>query len=184
MPPLYANLSKNNTVPSVSGGILWADEVNKVFYQYGGEFTSDSPSDFTLFSYDTILNQWNQTDTPNDIQRVSWGAGVAVNDRAEGYYLGGYLSSKSVPGWGGNPFTTSGLIKYDMVGNRWTNNTGPDNVGKAEGVMVYLPASDGGLLVYFGGILDPYRNGTVIGVSLTNIGFPHCESIGYMLILE
>jgi len=91
MPQLHANLSKNGSIPDVSGGVIWADEVNKVLYLYGGEF-QDSPEEFTLWAYDIVLNQWNQTeDTANGIQRVSWGAGVAVNDRAEGYYLGGLL---------------------------------------------------------------------------------------------
>lgn len=33
--------------------------------------------------------------------------------------------------------------------------------------MLYLPASDQGLLIYFGGILDPYRNGTVVGSAMS-----------------
>ncbi|KAF1991092.1 hypothetical protein K402DRAFT_323651, partial [Aulographum hederae CBS 113979] len=163
MPPLHANLTKNSTVPNVSGGTLWADEVNKVLHAYGGEF-SGSPEDFTLWSYDTILDQWNQTDTPQSIQRAAWGAGVAVNERAEGYYMGGWLSNQTMPGWNGAPFATSTLIRYDMVGNTWQNMSGPaDGIGRAEGVMVFLPASDAGLLIYFGGILDTSRNGTVQG---------------------
>jgi len=54
------------------------------------------------------------------------------------------LSNRTVPGWTGDPKITSTLIKYDMAGNVWTNNTGPDAIGRAEGVMVYLPASDQG----------------------------------------
>ncbi|KAK5129991.1 hypothetical protein BJ546DRAFT_1059827 [Cryomyces antarcticus] len=163
MPQLHANLSKNSSVPDVSGGVLWADEVNKVLYLYGGEFQS-SPEDFTLWAYDVILDQWNRsTADTSHIQRVSRGAGVAINDRAEGYYLGGWLSNLTVPGWSGPPVATSNLIKYDMIGNVFTNNSGPDTTGRAEGVMVYLPASDRGLLVYFGGILDPYKNGTTVG---------------------
>jgi hypothetical protein len=39
-----------------------------------------------------------------------------------------------------------------MVANLWTNDTGPDFVGRAEGVMVNIPAHRQGLLVYFGGV--------------------------------
>ncbi|KAK5013024.1 hypothetical protein LTR39_003853 [Cryomyces antarcticus] len=56
-----------------------------------------------------------------------------------------------------------------MIGNVFTNNSGPDTTGRAEGVMVYLPASERGLLVYFGGILDPYKNGTTVGSAMSTI---------------
>ena len=56
-PPQYANLTKNSSIPAVAGGVLWQDEVNKVFWLYGGEFAS-APSKFALWGYDVILNQW------------------------------------------------------------------------------------------------------------------------------
>lgn len=172
MPQLYSNLSKNSTVPDVSGGILWADEVNKIFYQYGGEFQG-SPEDFSLWAYDIILDQWNQTSTSSaqqsNIQRVAWGSGVAVNEIAMGYYLGGWLSNSTVPGWGGDAMMTSTFVQYDMIANDWTNNTGPDSTGRAEGAMVFLPASDRGLLIYFGGIMDQFGNGTVMGSNMSTI---------------
>ena len=52
-----------------------------------------------------------------------------------------------------------------MVNNFWTNNTGPDTIGRAEGVMVTIPASKQGLLVYFGGVAFPYENATEVPVS-------------------
>lgn len=39
-----------------------------------------------------------------------------------------------------------------MDTNSWSNDTGPDDIGRAEGVMVHIPAGDGGMLVYLGGI--------------------------------
>jgi hypothetical protein len=30
MPELFDNLTKNNTIPDVAGGILWTDDVNKI----------------------------------------------------------------------------------------------------------------------------------------------------------
>jgi hypothetical protein len=84
MPTQYANLSKNSSIPDVAGGILWADEVNKIFYLYGGEFSS-TPQDFQLWGYDVILNQWNLSAPSNmPVERLSYGAGVAVNELALG----------------------------------------------------------------------------------------------------
>ena len=152
MPQLYANLSKNATIPDLSGGVLWADEVNKRFYLYGGEYNvadGITPNPLTLLSYDTIYNQWDNFGPPNmAINSVSWGGGVGISELGQGYMLGGWLSNATVPGWSGGPIATSTLIQYDMDTGVWTNSTGPDTVPKAEGVMLYLPASNNGLLVY------------------------------------
>jgi hypothetical protein len=169
MPQLYANLSKNSTVPAVSGGILWADNVNKIFYQFGGEYEHTPQALGSIFQYDALINRWSEVDVRDDAQRPAWGAGVSVEDRAEGYYLGGWLSNRTIPGWAGMPQASSNLIRYDMIGNTFSNITGPNNTGRAEGVMVYLPAGEEGLLVYFGGILDPFHNGTVIPSPLSEI---------------
>jgi hypothetical protein len=167
MPALSANLSKNATVPDVSGGILWADDVNEVFYLYGGEYPL-VPDDFALWAYDVPLNQWNLTTQPTsstDVLRVAWGAGTTIDAMAEGYYYGGYLNNQTTPGWNAPPLATSNLVIYDMIANRFTNNTGPDSVGRAEGVMVTIPASRQGLLIYFGGVSFPYANSTEVAVS-------------------
>lgn len=168
MPKQHANLTKNSSVPAVAGGTLWQDEVNKVFWLYGGEFQS-APSSFELWGYDVILNQWNLSDagaaSTSPIQRVSYGAGVSVNEIGRGYYYGGYLNNLTNPLWSGPQIATSNLIIFDMDDNKLTNNTGYDNMGRAEGTMVYLPASGAGLLVYFGGATFPYANETAVGVS-------------------
>lgn len=170
MPMQYANLSKNSTVPDVAGGILWADEVNKVFWLYGGEF-STAPSSFQLWGYDVILNQWNlstpSTTSSSTVKRVSYGAGTTIG--GNGYYYGGYLNNLTNPLWGGPPLATSNLVIFDMDDNTLTNNTGPDNTGRAEGVMVSIPASAGGMLVYFGGVAFPYGNSTEVPVDMTEI---------------
>ena len=139
-----------------------------VFYQFGGEL-QDAPQPATLWSFDAILNQWNDTNVPDDISRLSWGAGVAVNERAEGYYFGGWQNNLTTSGWKGVPIASSSLIRYNMADRSFTNNTGPDGIGKAEGVLLFLPASDNGLLLYFGGVLDPYINGTIVGSPMNNI---------------
>jgi hypothetical protein len=168
MPQEYDNLTKGSIVPSVQGGVLWADPVNKLFYLYGGEYYQTSPDSFTLWTYDILYNTWNASSSNNvQIQRASFGAGVADEANAIGYYYGGYLSNASVPAWGSVPMPTANLVIYDMIKNSWTNNTGPDSIPRAEGVMIYLPVSDGGMLVYFGGLQFPYGPGnyTATGVS-------------------
>jgi hypothetical protein len=155
MPNEYENLTKPATAPSVSGGILWPDTVNKRFYLYGGEFNGVAPPAYETWEYDAIALNWSQA-TPDvtqaSIQRASYGAGVAVEDRALAYHYGGWLSNNSVAGWATDPLALSTFLEYDMIRNTWTNNTGPDTTGRAEGIMVYIPASDGGMLVYLGGI--------------------------------
>lgn len=174
MPKLYANLSKNNSIPDVSGGYLWPDEVNKKFYLFGGEYFQEpvAPS-FILYSYDVLNNYWESLGPAQQasINSVSFGAGATVPDKGQGYYYGGWLSNNSVPGWGGGPpVATTGMVRYDMASNSWTNGTGPnDNVRRAEGSMVYIPAGDGGMLVYFGGVTDPWGNGTVAGQPMSQI---------------
>jgi hypothetical protein len=44
------------------------------------------------------------------------------------------------------------MLVYNMLDHRFSTQSGPDLVSRAEGVMLYLPAGDAGLLIYFGGI--------------------------------
>ncbi|KAJ8060016.1 hypothetical protein OCU04_011627 [Sclerotinia nivalis] len=170
MPQLHANLSKNASIPDVSGGVLWGDEVNKRFYLFGGDYFGTSPSSPNLYSYDILYNQWENFGPPNNgVTSVSYGMGVGISDLGQGYMLGGWQSNASIPGWSGPPIATSGMIKYDYQMGTWTNNTGPDQFGRAEGVMLYLPASRIGVLVYFGGIQTPYNNQTVVASPMNQI---------------
>jgi len=67
-------LAKNETVPSVHGGILWSDTANKVIYQYGGEYGNGKPDDFRLWYYDIVYNTWNISNASvTGINRASWG---------------------------------------------------------------------------------------------------------------
>ncbi|KAK3671861.1 hypothetical protein LTR78_008227 [Recurvomyces mirabilis] len=171
-PTEYANLSKPANVPSVQGGILWADTINKIFYLYGGEYnwTTAPPAQYNLWAYDAVYNTWNASSSEglNGVQAVSFGAGVAVDDRALGFYYGGWLSNASVLGWNGNRLAQPGLLRYDMIANSWSNNSFYDNIPRAEGVMVYIPASDAGMLVYFGGV-QQMSNGSYTGVPMNQI---------------
>ncbi|KAH6866037.1 hypothetical protein B0T10DRAFT_612002 [Thelonectria olida] len=161
MPQIHGGLSKNASVPSVHGGALWADDVNYRLFLFGGEFYSDNPTTLSVMSYDIWYDQWDDFGPPPaGIQPVSYGASTSVMERGEGYYYGGYLSNASVLGWSGYRRATSDLVRYKMDGNSWTKLAGPDHIKRAEGVMTFIPASDSGMLVYFGGAQD--RNGTLI----------------------
>lgn len=155
MPQPYANLSKNASIPSVNGGVLWPDEVNKRLYLFGGEFYDEKPWEFSLYAYDVLNDKWDDFGSPKstDIVPLSYGAGLSLSNRGEAYYYGGWMNNSTDAQWGDSPgIPTSYMLSYNMDDNTWTNTTGPDDVGRAEGVMVYIPAGDAGLLVYFGGI--------------------------------
>lgn len=180
MPQLYSNLSKNDTIPSVHGGVLWPDTVNKRVYQFGGEFRAgERPAPLDgLHAYDVLSDQWDHFASDDDgadgpdatvLHRTSYGAGVSISERAEGYWYGGWVSGRTEDEWGTGRAATSYLVKYEMDRNRWTNTSGPDDVGRAEGAMVYLPAGDAGLLVYFGGLRDEHGNGTAEGQPLDEV---------------
>ncbi|KAE8448886.1 hypothetical protein EG329_008682 [Mollisiaceae sp. DMI_Dod_QoI] len=167
MPQLHATNYKNATIPDVTGGILWEDNINKRFYLYGGEYLNDglSPSAVNLWSFDAIYNYWVSFGAPSvtaQISGVSYAGHVAVSEVGQGFALGGWMSNATVPNWSGGPVASSALIKYDMGSNTWTNNSGPDSTPRAEGAMVYIPASDHGLLIYFGGVTAPYYNSSII----------------------
>ncbi|KAK7908278.1 hypothetical protein PG985_015581 [Apiospora marii] len=174
MPQLYEGPAKDPSIPIVHGGILWGDQVNKRFYLFGGEYTPDQPppadSAASLHAYDVAGNRWESMERPpSAISAVSYGAGVAVSERGEGYYYGGWLNNASNPGWTGPRAATTGLVKYDMDANEFKPLLGPtDGIKRAEGVMVYLPISDRGMLVYFGGVQDP-GNGSSIGQPMDTI---------------
>ncbi|KAK0703926.1 hypothetical protein B0T26DRAFT_744582 [Lasiosphaeria miniovina] len=162
MPPQYATLSKNATVPSVSGGVLWADAVNKRLYLFGGDHRqAPPPARATLYGYDILHDQWDASAPADTITPTSYGAGVSVAGRGEAYYYGGWASNASAAGWGpGPPRASSRLVRYAMDANAWSSLAGPDAVARADGAMVYIPAGGAGMLVYLGGSADLHGNGT------------------------
>ncbi|KAF2635076.1 hypothetical protein P280DRAFT_511495 [Massarina eburnea CBS 473.64] len=162
-------LTNNDSVPAVQGGILWPDASNKIIYLYGGEYNNGKPEEFRLWFYDIVYNTWNVSNaSTTDVSRASWGAGVAVQDRALGYYYGGWLSETSVPDYQGNT-PLKDMLVYDMLGNSFRNQSGPDDIPRAEGVMLYLPAGDGGILIYLGGLRGSDTNETMTSQSMTEI---------------
>lgn len=157
------NDSQGPDVPSVSGGVLWPDTVNKYFYLFGGEYETPEAAKgkdskgVDLWQFDTLYNNWTKTKPHSTQYGVKWpafGAG-AVHEDGSAYYYGGYLTNKSTSEWNGKPWMLNSLLRYDMKSTEWANTT-QDVTPRAEGTLQYIPASDAGMLVYFGGVeTDP-----------------------------
>lgn len=167
--PAQYGLDKNDSVPSVVGGVLWADEANKIIYQYGGDYGNEKPEPFKLWLYDVAYKTWNiSVAATMSIQRASWGAGAVAQDEGKGYYYGGWLTNLSVPTYNSRTALKNMLV-YNMLDHSFKNQSGPDGVARAEGAMVYLPAGDKGLMVYFGGVQLPFNNSTLQASPMTDI---------------
>ncbi|KAF8860177.1 hypothetical protein BDZ45DRAFT_545669, partial [Acephala macrosclerotiorum] len=163
-PQLNISLNKDpNVVPTVQGGALWGDNVKKRFYLFGGALLKGLPQQFHLFSYDIPSDKWNDLGPPSATVQpniTSYSAGVGISETGEGYYYGGWVSNTSMQGWTQPPAMTSNLYRYEYDTNKFTGASAPDKFPRAEGALLWIPAGDTGLLVYIGGILDPYGNGT------------------------
>ncbi len=142
-------------VPSVSGGVLWPDITNKLFYLFGGEHNEVKLAEqfTTLWFYDVIYNTWNHTSSSPALYNIAWpafGSGT-VTDSGTVYYYGGYLSNKTTPKFNRDPKMLSSLITYNMNTGTWLNKS-DDTIARAEGILQYLPVSASGMLLYFGGL--------------------------------
>ncbi|KAF8448105.1 hypothetical protein BDZ91DRAFT_812848, partial [Kalaharituber pfeilii] len=177
LPALDPPLSKPSTVPSVVGGQLWADAANGRLFMFGGEFPKDvdpSPVPRGIWMYDTWNDAWTLLEedpsTKNyEMSRPSFGMGAAVEHEGRAYYLGGWIGERSMPGWKGPKIASGSMVIYDMVENTWRNESGPrPDLPRAEGVLLFVPAGDKGLLVSFGGMYT-HRNGTVEPAPMSDI---------------
>lgn len=156
MPQLVNNLTKPLDVPSVVGGALWADQVNEKLYLFGGEYPDGVPSGNSdpsaLWTYDPWKDGWSKVPMNSKYSRPSFGASVSVEEIGTGFYLGGWLDAQNTPGWTGDKFALNTLMSYDMTNNVLQNLTGPAGDPRVEGVLLYVPAGDKGMLVSFGGM--------------------------------
>ena len=70
------------------------------------------------------------------------------------------IVTHQIRGWPTNAFRSdeeattalSTMIVYNMLNHTFSTQSRPDQIGRAEGVMLYIPADDAGLLMYFGAI--------------------------------
>lgn len=152
--PLRADSVQSLEVPSVSGGVLWPDHANKLFYLFGGAYDDGKVKDFTdLWFFDTIYNTWNKTlpdGSQADIRWPAYGAS-AMTDEGVAYYYGGYLRNDTDPRWKADPLMLNSLVSFDTKTKKWDNHTYNDTP-RAQGNLHYIPASHRGMLVYIGGI--------------------------------
>lgn len=129
---------------------------------FGGEDTSGlTTSDFTLHSYDIAYNKWDNYGEPDigSLKIASYGAGVGISETGQGYYYGGWITNASMKGWTQGKTMSSAFYKFEYDTNKTTApNTPDDGLPRAEGAMVWIPAGDSGLLVYFGGLVDSNKN--------------------------
>ncbi|KAG8422309.1 hypothetical protein J3459_010463 [Metarhizium acridum] len=153
-------------IPTVSGGALWGDDVNKRFYLYGGDWnTGYAREPYRLLSYDILYDTWDDFGAPSinpPPEIASYGAGVGVSETGNGYYYGGWVSNASMSGWSESRTMSSNFYSYAYETGTFTQAAGPDNNTRAEGAMVWIPAGDTqGLLVYMGGVVSNSGSGTV-----------------------
>ncbi|EAA28598.1 hypothetical protein GE21DRAFT_4679 [Neurospora crassa] len=185
MPPLLSTSPpKNSSVPSVHGAALWADQLNKRLYLFGGEPPPSLPTSNyylpSLWSFDAVSEGWGLVapkNNPNQVKidGVSYGAGASVEERGEGYYFGGWITDSSTGNSTG--VASGGLVKFDFDEGQWSRNEGPDQdehakVGWAEGAMVFIPIGDGGMLVYFGGLMQSQSEDDKKSGNMTTEGQP------------
>ncbi|KAH7400836.1 hypothetical protein DE146DRAFT_781627 [Phaeosphaeria sp. MPI-PUGE-AT-0046c] len=167
LPSIHYAPSKQHQVPAVSGGTLWADEINSRFYAFGGYHSDGAPPAFKTWTYDTSQNKWETVDTLGDTASyVAHGMSAIAPDSGRAFYLGGYHDSTTDVGWTASKRYTTNLVEFDMVSRQYTNRSGPDNYGRGEGLMVFVPASNTGLLIYFGGVV---QTATVANTALASM---------------
>ncbi|PVH94020.1 hypothetical protein DM02DRAFT_694321 [Periconia macrospinosa] len=173
-PDLNISLNKNDSIPTVHGGVLWGDDVNKRFYLYGGEWNLGySQEPYHILSYDILYDKWDDFGTPNlkpPPNIASYGAGVGVSQTGMGYYYGGWISNASMSGWTQPRKMSSSFYTYAYDTNTFTQAAVPDKSPRAEGAMVWIPVGDYlGIIVYMGGMVMPYGNDTVAPQPLDEI---------------
>ncbi|EME89485.1 uncharacterized protein MYCFIDRAFT_26780 [Pseudocercospora fijiensis CIRAD86] len=172
-PQEYANLSKDTNIPSLVGGAIWADEVNRKFFLFGGEYrnaTAQSvPLSFNnIYWYDTLSDQWSTNDTTTSgIDPPSYGASTVDQNQGIAYYYGGWSSNATISG-DANAAMQNTFLSYDLVHNTFNKHAFWDDTPRAEGGMFYIPAGDSGMLVYFGGI-QQNSSGDTSGIPMDTI---------------
>jgi hypothetical protein len=162
--------------PIVAGGALWADTINSKLFAFGGYFPESTPVPFqtwSMYESSSGSRSWKTETVQGDtMSYVAHGMAAIAQDAGVGYYLGGYLDEGTIPGWNTERMYTSSLVSFDMVAGNYVNATGPDGMGRGEGLMIFMPASTAGILVYFGGLIQDWETGTVDAVS------SNCSNLG------
>jgi hypothetical protein len=155
---------KNTSIPTIAGGTLWPDAVNSAFYPFGGYFPESPPQKFVTRLYNAAQQAWFSTPAPDNISYVAYGMSALAEDAGVGYYLGGYHDNGTHEGWSSGRLYTSNLVSFDMNTRTYSNQSGPDQSVRGEGLMLFIPASTSGLLIYFGGVTQDHLTHEISGV--------------------
>jgi hypothetical protein len=155
---------KNTSTLTIAGGALWSDAINNIIYSFGGYFPESPPQRFVSRIYNAAQQAWFFTSAPDDISYVAYGMSALAEDSGVGYYLGGYHDNKTQEGWSSARLCTSTLVSFDMNTRTYSNQSGPDQSGRGEGLMVFIPALTSGLLIYFGGVVQDQITYEISGV--------------------
>ena len=152
--------------PNLAGGVLWADDVNGKFYAFGGYFPTGTPTRFDTWVFNDVEGSWSTEEMHGDsMAYVAHGMSAVAPDAGMAYYLGGYKDKQTHEGWPTSRTYMSQLITFNMLTGEYSNHSGPDNFGRGEGHMAFIPASWAGVLVYFGGVMQDPATGVISGVS-------------------
>jgi hypothetical protein len=166
MPKMTIAPPKNSTIPALAGGALWSDAINDKFYTFGGYFPASDPIPFQTWAFHDAHGTWTPVLTQGtNVSYVAHGMSAVAPDAGVGYYLGGFQDGGTTKGWSASRLYTPSLVQFDLVSWTFTNGTGPDGNGRGEGVMVFIPASTSGLLIYFGGLIQDPSSGVLSAVS-------------------
>ena len=160
-PQVKEGMMKNSSGP---GGTLWTDTVNKVFYASGGYFTDEAPTNFVIWSYNTVRGLWDVVETKGQPEYLAYGASAVAQDSG----LGGFQINLTDNWSAGGPQYSSNHITFDAISRTYTNSAGIGDKGRGEGLMVFIPISRSSLLVYFGGITQDRGTGQISGVRLSD----------------
>jgi hypothetical protein len=171
--PKTVNPKTGTPVPLVQRGGLYAGAPNdNNIFLYGGttsypntsfpNYEWPGPPIYTLWSFDTVLREWNQYDSqqvsrdaPN---RPNAGVWDGAPDQGLAFYFNGQVdsgSSSSTQYLGSESYSLDGMVVID-TSNQTARNLSTQNVvrgaPRTRGKMTYLPnIGTNGILVVLGG---------------------------------
>lgn len=111
-----------------------------------------------MWFYDAVYNTWNESSASPIDSTTAHGAGAVDPNQGVGYYYGGWKTVRTTYNAGGDTII-SDLVSYGFDNQVFKRMSFGDSTPRAEGTLYYLPVSDAGMLIYFGGIQQT-SNGT------------------------
>lgn len=175
----FTNITKNPKTGSlppqgVRGAFFQGSSDDNNFYYYGGTtsflntsfpgWTPPAPSAYSLWSYDTVTEQWGQYDLrPSIPNRPNSGAAAEAPDQKLMFYFNGVIdngSSTATENLGPSAVRfLDGMVVMNMTDNTARNlstTAVSQDLPRARGNMQYIPnIGKNGILVLIGGSNKP-----------------------------